>query len=837
MNSYDDDAGTPAERRAGARLRGVLLGGLSVLALSLGAQAQSNADTDEEPEDVSDLFALDEIVITGTSAQRNRFDTPMATSQFSENDIQRLTYSSQADLLRTVPGINAEGGGGEVAANVFVRGLPSGGQFQFTPLQYDGVPVFSTFGLNSSAFDVYARNDLGIERMEFVRGGVSNLFGAGSVAGIINYISKTGSDESEGTMKVELAEQGRLRGDFAASGPLSSDDNLFYAVSGFYRYDEGPLETGLPSEGYQLRGNIKKEFDDGSGSFTIYGQLIDDSVQFFLPFPLDGDSRKRPLGNDGEKIFTLQTEDARNLSFDTPDGRFNTPIEDGVETVGGSVTFAFEKQLSDGWEVNARGKYASYDHQFNLFLDGDGLVNTPETQGGFLATRGLGDLASASFSFAESGRALAADDLLFANRILDRRRDANDFTGELNLVKSFATGGFGHQVTLGSFFARAEAEDRNYITTFLGEFRDEPRLVDLTVQNPDGSTTIVAQNGLLNANGQVGNNNHIATRYAAYLADQMESDRWVFDLGVRVERIEGDISREAMGSVDIGGDAALAPDLRAISFGTGDFTTGDVSDTEWAIAAGVLYRATDNINVYANASRGFFFPQLRSVQFNEFNEPGRFEAEIIKQIEAGVKYADSRFDLTLSGFYNELSNRANVDFVNDGQGGVVEEVSLQSTETIGIEAQAAVFITEALRFEGNLTLQDHKLTQNDLNPDFIGNDMRRQPDFSYNAGLFYDDQRIDFSVFQTFIGSNFANDGNTVKLASHSIVRLDAGYRFDIGGEQTARLGVGVFNLFDSEGLTEGSPRQANNQSGGGNFFVGRPVLPQRISVNLTFDF
>lgn len=143
-----------------------------------------------------------------------------------------------------------------MATNLRVRGLPSGGQFEFTPLNYDGVTVFSSFGLNSSAHDFFARNDLGIERLEFVKGGVSNLFGVSSTSGIINYISKTGSDEDSGTLQLEVAEDNRYRGDFAFQGPLA--ENTYYAVSGFYRYDEGPIETGQPTEGFALRGNIQR---------------------------------------------------------------------------------------------------------------------------------------------------------------------------------------------------------------------------------------------------------------------------------------------------------------------------------------------------------------------------------------------------------------------------------------------------------------------------------------------------------------------------------------------------------------------------------------------------
>src|SRR3954447_8829557 len=120
---------------------------------------------------------------------------------------------------------------------------------------YDGIPVLSTFGLNSSAYDVYYRNDLGIDRLEFVRGGVSNLFGPGSVAGLINYITRAGGDARTGVAQLEIAERGRYRGDLAVSGPLGN--NLYYALSGYYRWDAGPIRTGLDTKGYQVRGNLK----------------------------------------------------------------------------------------------------------------------------------------------------------------------------------------------------------------------------------------------------------------------------------------------------------------------------------------------------------------------------------------------------------------------------------------------------------------------------------------------------------------------------------------------------------------------------------------------------
>jgi hypothetical protein len=48
---------------------------------------------------------------------------------------------------------------------------------------------------------------------------------------------------------------------------------------------------------------------------------------------------------------------------------------------------------------------------------------------------------------------------------------------------------------------------------------------------------------------------------------------------------------------------------------------------------------------------------------------------------------------------------------------------------------------------------------------------------------------------------------------------------------------VNVFNVFDTDATTEGSPRLDNNQTVGGAYFVGRPVLPRRITARATFNF
>lgn len=779
----------------------------AVLELSGGAQELGEIVM------VEDQLALDEVVVTGTFTGRSQKNSPMSLTVLNGKQLERLSSNSQADILRTVPGITAEGGGGEVATNLFVRGFPSGGQYAFTPLCIDGVPVLSTFGLNSSAHDVYFRNDIGIRSLEFVRGGSATLQGAGSVAGIVNYQSIRGTDEPVNKVQLEWAEGGRLKTDFLTAGPIAK--GLYYAFSGFYRYDEGPLETGLPTRGYQLRGNIKKLFNEGKSSLVLSMQKIDDNVQFYLPYPLDNSNgeRERPVGNDGEEIYTMLSSQLKDFSFDTPFGRFKSPIGDGVTTNGQFVMAELNHKFGSDWRLSAKTKAASYDHWFNLFLDGDGTHNTPESQSGYLTDRGLG--SDAIFTYADNGAALGSTDQLFENRILDRQRDMEELVGEINLTKSVGN----HNLTIGTFMSNTKALDNNWIHNVLGDFSNSPRAVGLSYIDSTGNDVTYSSSGYVEGSGrQTANKTLQSTKIAGYISDEIKFDKFDLDVGLRWEKAIGNVSLEN-------------------GVGSNNFNKGIVEASDVAVVIGGLYKLNDKVNLYANGSRGYFFPQLRSLQFAG-GTPQSYETETVIQGEVGAKYGSSKLSGTAAVFFNSLSDRRNVDIINDGQGGITELIELQSTQTFGVELSANYNVANGLNAYGNFTYQNHEFTEVEGNPEQEGNSIARIPNVMGMLGVNYDNGKIDANLSSNFLGSKYANNSNSVELDAFNIVRLDAGYTFGLGkGDESVRLGISVFNLLDADGVTEGSPRQGNSQVAGGNFFVGRPILPRRIFLRAAFSF
>ena len=807
------------------------------------AQTTSSASrTDSTSE--SESQTLQTVIVTGTSRTRADLQTPLVATSISSERLALLASNSAADVLTTVPALKAEGGGGEVAANIFVAGLPSGGQYQFTPLEFNGMPVISSMGLNSSAPDVYYRPDLGVERLEFVRGGVSNLFGGGGIGGVINFIDKTGSDTAEGATQVEVSDQNRVRADFAARGPLAT--GLYYAFSGFYRYDHGPLDSGFPTRGYQLRGNLKRELS--SGEVKLYLQAIDDQDQFYGDIPLTGNGHELARGNDGRTISTTETAALDSMSFLTPYGTFHTQVAGGAATRGGAAGVDFKMDLGEGWGLNGRANFASYRHTFALFAGGDNITNLPTTQAAFLQSYGYnpvsnGGAYTGTFTYADTGTPVPASYLLWGDRVTDRHRPLTTATGEINLTKNIAVHDWAHHLTLGGFFGHTSAADYDITYSYIGDFTNAPRLIDVTVTNTlTNAQTIVSRGGMVDAGLGYTNNHNSARRTAAYLADQMEVGNWVLDIGGRFETLVGHVTREQSSTVTTDTAANLSPRLSQVAWGNGQYLDGTVNPSAWALAGGALYRLDERHSLFVNASRGFFMPQLNTVQIDTHNDVQSFEAEIIKQTEAGFKFSGTRVSATLAGFYSTLSNRRNINLINGPTPGSPpsEVVNLISSRSYGAEGTFNVRLTSSVALESNATYEHDVYTE--YSPiaackDCAGNFLQRQPNVLANAGLYVRYRGFDGSFYDSYTGRTFTSDLNNIELPSYHIFRLDLGYARTFTGGARARLGLSVYNLFDNQAVSEGSPRQGTLQNVGQAYFIGRQVLPRRIAARLSYDF
>ncbi len=819
--------------------------------------ALSGGEQTEDFEMAEDLFSLDQVVVTGTSTYRTQKEMTGSLSQISAKQIQAISANSMADILRIIPGVHAEGGGGDVASNILVRGMPSGGQYKYTPIEEDGMPVQSTGYLTSSAQDIFFRPDMGVSNLEFARGGSSTLFGVGSPLGVFNYISKKGGGEPESAVKLTTGQFNLLRLDFNTGGSVG--EKWQYNMSGFTRYDEGPQPTGAVSRGYQLRGNVTRQLENGYLRF--YFRTIDDNAQFYLPFPHVKNTTDAATGNDGNTVSTLYSKQMGTFSLVNPLGTVQGNLGDGVTAKGKSYMVEFANQFG-GWELKSKTRLSRYEHRFDFWAPG----KTFEIDAYAKSKNPI--LKSYAYTYAENGLPLdlstgsnSGKTYVSENSITLRNRPMSDYSTDLRLTKKVSLGSSEHNFTVGTFGAITRQLQDEVGTGVLVELRDQPRLVDLTLLDTTGKTIRFTKGGFRqNVAGRT-YNTFEADKIALYAGDEMVFGKMRLDVGLRYEKQKGIITVAETAAYT--NAAATSSADASYRWQTGKVITRNVNSDDIGFVVGGNYALKPSTNVYASFTKGFYFPELRT--FSNINRDGRGnfiqvvpdKNEALYQFETGVKYGGKSLSGTLALYYNNIQNRLQNDIIA-GTDGVLREITIPvgSVTSYGTEISLAYRITDGLIVDANTTLQDHQYddfkkttsgpdaklgTADDVVVDYKGNWTLRQPKFLLNAGLTYDKNNWDLGLMFNYEGKRFADDQNLIELPAYSIVNIRAGKTFSIrpgSDKQAIKIGLNLYNALNNRGLTEGDPRVADTSVVANDpFYNARPILPRRLTAYLMFRF
>jgi iron complex outermembrane recepter protein len=801
-----------------------------------------------------DIANLDQVIVTGTATSRKQKEATGSLTQLSAKQLQSTSGFSQADVLRTIPGVHAENGGGEVASNIFVRGLPAGGQYKYTPIEEDGMPVQATGYLTSSAQDVYFRNDLGLQNMEFARGGSVALFGNGSPLGVFNNISKKGSATPETIIKITGATQGLARLDFNTSGPMG--DKWRYNMSGFYRFDKGPIITGLTTQGFQVRGNVTRLLD--KGFIRVYARILNDQDQFFLPVPHPVGTFEAAKGNDGEPITTLNTIYASAFNMVTPNGTISSTAGSGVYAKGSSFMFEFVNSFGNNWDVQAKVRLSNFAHRFDFFSPGksydlDTYTARFGTNGVYTYTDNGQPLALNTTSGLNSGKTWVTE-----SNLTLRNRPLSDNSTDVRVTKKAGSENAEHNFTFGMFGSTTKQLQDEWGTGFLTEMNNAPRLVDLTVTDAAGKAVKVTKDGFRQSLGSRANSAFEADRIAFYVGDEMKFNRLRVDVGLRQEWFRGVINVERTATFANPNTTSLA-DAR-FAWGTGKFINRIVTFNDFSYVLGLNYELSKNTNLYGSFTKGVYFPEMRTFGNVNLDGKGNFiqaaptQNENVYQTEVGAKYGSEKLSGTLAGYYINIKNRLQND-VYLGSDGVIREITnaVGSTTTMGIEASLAYKLTKGLVADMNLTLQDHQYddfvknlpgadgrlgTSDDTKIDYKGNWVLRQPKFMLNGGLTYDHKGWEAGINALYTGKRFADDQNNVVLPAYSLVNLQASRQVSLGNGQSVSLGFNLYNALNSRGLTEGDPRVADTSTLKNDpFYNARAILPRRLMLSVTMKF
>ncbi|PZQ60836.1 MAG: TonB-dependent receptor [Sphingomonas taxi] len=192
---------------------------------------------------VDEDAGLGDIVVTATRRAESVQSVPISMQALGAEKLEQRQVKGLSDLAALMPSVSFEGiGPGRSTA--FFRGIvPAGGAYASVGYYLDDIPITGTEVPDIHVYD--------LERVEALSGPQGTLYGAGSLAGTIRFITnKPKLDTLEYGYDTEINKYGK--GDFGAQYqgylnlPVSSMSAL--RVMGYYRKDGGYIDN-TPNEG------------------------------------------------------------------------------------------------------------------------------------------------------------------------------------------------------------------------------------------------------------------------------------------------------------------------------------------------------------------------------------------------------------------------------------------------------------------------------------------------------------------------------------------------------------------------------------------------------------
>ena len=238
-------------------------------ALICGSFSVLNVASAEEVQ----TFEMDEFVVTASRVATSKVDTPANISVISAEQIAEKNYSDVTEALADVPGVNMLGSGAKGTINGEDAFMINGDKRVLVLI--DGRRV--NLGASGTAGANFLPPVNAIERVEVLKGGGSALYGSEAVGGVINIITKKGSESgSQVTLRAVGGSWGTEQYGLTASGSNNNGLGVFVAASKERRGD---------FEYKDINGNTQKLINSGynNESFSVkLDQSIgnDDRVTF-----------------------------------------------------------------------------------------------------------------------------------------------------------------------------------------------------------------------------------------------------------------------------------------------------------------------------------------------------------------------------------------------------------------------------------------------------------------------------------------------------------------------------------------------------------------------------
>lgn len=213
----------------------------------------------------------EEMVVTATRTEKLLSEVPIRTEVVDREDIEMLAPRTLSDAVEFSTGVRVESNCQNCNfSQIRMLGLEGG----YSQINMDGISNVSSLAMVYGVEQIPSRM---IEKVEIVKGGGSAAYGSGSIAGVVNVITKE-PFESGGSFESRLTSMdGESNYSLGASGEFVSPNNLYnFAIfgqsdkmnpidlsgDGYTEVSERKLDSiGFKLNRYLLEGNGKVTFD------------------------------------------------------------------------------------------------------------------------------------------------------------------------------------------------------------------------------------------------------------------------------------------------------------------------------------------------------------------------------------------------------------------------------------------------------------------------------------------------------------------------------------------------------------------------------------------------
>jgi iron complex outermembrane recepter protein len=716
---------------------------------------------------------VEEIIVTANKVAENVQDVPIAVSAITGDALEAAGTTSLENIGELVPSVTFRKGTTTANSAIFLRGV---GTITFSIAAEPSVStVVDGIVLSRSG---QAFSDLvDVERIEVLRGPQGTLFGKNASAGLVNIVSKGGSDTFEGEASLGAFEGGEYRGRLSIAGPLA--ENLTARLTGFYGTYKGNLTnvfTGTKVNGYErygARAIIDFEPSDGA-KFRLIGDY----------FRANDDCCAEVTGVTRGAVLDRELN-LPGLALNT--GIFRGENERFVNH--NLVTQTRDRQ----WSLTAQGDFDVFTgHTLTLIGGYRNWSNTELREGDFLPRAIVG-----TAELHDTGSV-----------------ETDQYSVELRLASDQANA-FRYQV--GAFYwasDNAQAFRRDDITCASSSLPADTRTGAVPCNLANTTTTLFPTATSLST---------VDVRNFAVFGQFTYdfTDRLSLTGGLRWTKDELDfVHVRAPGANRVTGAAATGPGISGVgaggtiaSGGNGtNISAGGSSNDNISGKAVLQFAASDDVKTYVSYTRGYKGPAF-NVFFNHTapNNAVPIDEETSNAYEIGIKSRlfDNRAQLNLALFQADYDGFQANNFILLNGAVITNLTNAGKVRTKGFELDGLFNAAEGLDFNLNVAFADATVRRFNPNPvtnapsAINGTQLPLAPKWSYTLGANYEgsleklgaNARVYFNTSYNWTDNQFSDLGNAGPIDSYGIWNASIGFS---DADDKYRLTFHVKNIADA---------------------------------------